>query len=105
MTRTQRDPPGRLAIVEENFGADGELVDKLRKIQREGDRLPGPVADVGQQHGSVAPRQPGLRTRHRAHDDPQEREEAIAAGCAAFFRKSDAGESILTAIKAATEGP
>lgn len=40
-----------------------------------------------------------------AHDDPKEREEAIAAGCAGFFRKSDAGTSLITAIKVASEGP
>jgi FixJ family two-component response regulator len=40
-----------------------------------------------------------------AHDDPKEREEAIAAGCTGFFRKSDAGASLLSAIKTATERP
>jgi FixJ family two-component response regulator len=40
-----------------------------------------------------------------AHDDPKEREEAIAAGCAGFFRKSDAGASLLSAIKTASEDP
>lgn len=40
-----------------------------------------------------------------AHDDPKEREEAIAAGCAGFFRKSDSGTNLITAIKAASEGP
>jgi FixJ family two-component response regulator len=40
-----------------------------------------------------------------AHDDPREREEAIAAGCADFFRKSDAGTDLITAIKAASERP
>ncbi|MFO0829688.1 MAG: response regulator [Phycisphaerales bacterium] len=38
-----------------------------------------------------------------AHDDLNEREDAIAAGCAGFFCKSDAGDSILAAIRAAME--
>lgn len=38
-----------------------------------------------------------------AHDDPQVRVEAIAAGCAAFFRKTDAGVDIIAAIHQAIE--
>ena len=38
-----------------------------------------------------------------AHDDPKVREEALAAGCAGFFRKTDPGEAVLAAITAATE--
>lgn len=40
-----------------------------------------------------------------AHDDPKVREQALAAGCAGFFRKTDPGEALLAAIKAATEKP
>jgi FixJ family two-component response regulator len=37
-----------------------------------------------------------------AHDDPTVREEAEAAGCAGFFRKTDPGELIINAIVAVT---
>ena len=40
-----------------------------------------------------------------AHDDPELREQAMAAGCAGFFRKTDPGDAVLAAIKAATERP
>ena len=36
-----------------------------------------------------------------AHDDPGVREQAEAGGCAAFFRKTDPGESVLEAINEA----
>jgi FixJ family two-component response regulator len=36
-----------------------------------------------------------------AHDDPQIRAEALAAGCAAYFRKTDAAEVVLAAIRRA----
>ncbi len=34
-----------------------------------------------------------------AHDDPEVREQAIAHGCAAYFRKTDPGELVLEAIR------
>jgi FixJ family two-component response regulator len=34
-----------------------------------------------------------------AHDDPEAREEALASGCAAFFRKIDSGAQVLEAIR------
>ncbi|WP_295393121.1 response regulator [uncultured Thiodictyon sp.] len=34
-----------------------------------------------------------------AHDDPRAREEAMAGGCAGFFRKTDAGSALLDAIR------
>jgi FixJ family two-component response regulator len=34
-----------------------------------------------------------------AHDDPGAREKALAVGCAAFFRKTDAGTDVLAAIR------
>jgi FixJ family two-component response regulator len=34
-----------------------------------------------------------------AHDDPQMRLQAEAAGCAAYFRKNDAGADVLGAIR------
>jgi FixJ family two-component response regulator len=40
-----------------------------------------------------------------AHEDPKVREQALAAGCAGYFRKTDSGEAVLAAIKAATECP
>ncbi len=33
------------------------------------------------------------------HDDPEKRAQAIAAGCAAYFRKSDSGATVLEAIR------
>ena len=33
-----------------------------------------------------------------AHDDPAVREQAIAAGCAGYFRKTDSGSVVLAAI-------
>lgn len=36
-----------------------------------------------------------------AHDDPGVREQAKAGGCAAFFRKTDPGASVLEAINEA----
>jgi CheY-like chemotaxis protein len=38
-----------------------------------------------------------------AHDAPRVREQAVAAGCAGYFRKTDSGETVLAAIKNATE--
>jgi FixJ family two-component response regulator len=38
-----------------------------------------------------------------AHDDPKVREQAVATGCAGYFRKADPGEAVLAAIKGATE--
>jgi FixJ family two-component response regulator len=34
-----------------------------------------------------------------AHDDPKSREAALAGGCAAYFRKTDAGGDVLNAIR------
>jgi FixJ family two-component response regulator len=34
-----------------------------------------------------------------AHDDPEAREEAEAAGCMAYFRKTDSGAEVLEAIR------
>jgi FixJ family two-component response regulator len=36
-----------------------------------------------------------------AHDDPESRAEAQAAGCAAYFRKTDPGADVLNAIRRA----
>jgi len=38
-----------------------------------------------------------------AHDDPGAREEVIAAGCKAFFRKTDPGEAVLAVLTAIRE--
>jgi FixJ family two-component response regulator len=37
-----------------------------------------------------------------AHDDPAVRDRAIGGGCAAYFKKTDAGEAILENIRSAT---
>ena len=37
-----------------------------------------------------------------AHDDPASREEALRNGCAAFFRKTDAGQNIIAAVRGAS---
>ena len=34
-----------------------------------------------------------------AHDDPEARREAEATGCAAYFRKTDAGAEVIDAIR------
>ena len=34
-----------------------------------------------------------------AHDDPEARDEAEGAGCAAYFRKTDSGAEVLEAIR------
>ena len=39
-----------------------------------------------------------------AHDELETREAALAAGCAAYFRKTDSGEAVLEAIRQAA-GP
>ncbi len=36
-----------------------------------------------------------------AHDEPGTREQALATGCAAYFRKSDPGDAVLAAIRQA----
>ncbi len=36
-----------------------------------------------------------------AHDDPEARAEAVAVGCAAYFRKTDSGADVLAAIRRA----
>ena len=40
-----------------------------------------------------------------AHDDPQAREQAHAAGCAGYFRKTDSGADVLEAIRRVLSGP
>jgi FixJ family two-component response regulator len=40
-----------------------------------------------------------------AHDDPEARTQALADGCAAYFRKSDAGSDVLNAIRSAVNTP
>ncbi len=40
-----------------------------------------------------------------AHDDPRVREQAYAAGCAGYFRKTDSGTDVLEAIRRALAGP
>ena len=40
-----------------------------------------------------------------AHDEPATREEAQAAGCAAYFRKTVPGEDVLRAIRSAIGQP
>lgn len=37
-----------------------------------------------------------------AYDDPRLREQALAAGCAGYFRKSDSSEAVLATIRAVT---
>jgi CheY-like chemotaxis protein len=37
-----------------------------------------------------------------AHDDPETRASAEAAGCAAYFRKNDAGADVLETIRRLT---
>jgi FixJ family two-component response regulator len=36
-----------------------------------------------------------------AHDEPEAREEALAAGCAGYFRKNDSGAEVIDAIRRA----
>jgi FixJ family two-component response regulator len=40
-----------------------------------------------------------------AHDDPDAREEAMAAGCVNYFRKNDSGSEVLDAIRRAVASP
>ena len=40
-----------------------------------------------------------------AHDDPQARARALAAGCAGYFRKTDSGNEVLEAIRRVTAPP
>ena len=40
-----------------------------------------------------------------AHDDPRAREQAVAQGCAGYFRKTAAGADVLEAIRHAMAGP
>jgi CheY-like chemotaxis protein len=37
-----------------------------------------------------------------AHDEPEVRAEALASGCAGFFRKTDSAELVLSAIRRAS---
>lgn len=36
-----------------------------------------------------------------AHDEPESREQALAAGCASYFRKNDSGADVIAAIRRA----
>lgn len=38
-----------------------------------------------------------------AHDDPEVREQALAIGCAGYFRKTESGQTVLAAIRQAME--
>jgi FixJ family two-component response regulator len=40
-----------------------------------------------------------------AHDDPRAREDALAGRCVGYFRKTDAGDEILDAIRRAVAPP
>ena len=40
-----------------------------------------------------------------AHDDPKAREQAYAAGCAGYFRKTDSGSEVLEAIRRVVARP
>jgi FixJ family two-component response regulator len=40
-----------------------------------------------------------------AHDDPEVRSQALATGCAGYFRKTDPGEQVLAAIRRAAGIP
>jgi len=40
-----------------------------------------------------------------AHDDPQARARAYAAGCAGYFRKTDSGSDVLEAIRRTATPP
>lgn len=40
-----------------------------------------------------------------AHDEPGTRAQALATGCAAYFRKTDPGDAVLAAIRQAVGGP
>jgi FixJ family two-component response regulator len=39
-----------------------------------------------------------------AHDDPAVRAQAVAGGCAGYFRKNDPGQSVIEAIRQAAGG-
>ncbi|MBL9116163.1 MAG: response regulator [Verrucomicrobiaceae bacterium] len=39
-----------------------------------------------------------------AHDAPEVRTQAESAGCAGYFRKTDSGSAVLSAIRGATSG-
>jgi FixJ family two-component response regulator len=40
-----------------------------------------------------------------AHDEPGTRKQALAMGCAAYFRKTDPGHAVLAAIRQAVANP
>ena len=40
-----------------------------------------------------------------AHDDPEARDQALANGCAGFFRKTDSGSDVLDAIRRSVARP
>jgi DNA-binding NarL/FixJ family response regulator len=39
-----------------------------------------------------------------AHDEPEARESALAAGCTGYFRKTDSGAEVIEAIRRAANG-
>ena len=58
----------RLAVVDEHFGADGELVDEFGKIERESDRLLGLLAQFVDQNDPVAAQEARFRRRLHSED-------------------------------------
>ena len=62
------DPRRRLAVVDGHLRADGELVDELGKIEREGDRVLRLLLQFVDQRGAVAAHEPRLRRRLDAQD-------------------------------------
>jgi FixJ family two-component response regulator len=61
-------------------------------------QLPG-MSGLELQQRLAATRTAGLIIFITAHDDPQAREQAEAAGCAGYFRKTDPGNEVLQAIR------
>ena len=66
-------------------------------------QLPGMSGlDLQEQLNALAPGTPVVFIT--AYDDPRWRRRALAAGCAAFFDKGDAGREVLDAIRAVVKG-
>ena len=61
-------------------------------------QLPG-MSGLELQQRLAATATAGLIIFITAHDDPQAREQAEAAGCAGYFRKTDSGDEVLQAIR------
>ena len=53
--------------------------------------------ELGRQLASLGSSTPVIYVT--AHDDPGVREQALADGCAGYFRKSDPGQAVLEAIR------